>query len=156
LREVLLESLVLAGEKDEFAASVYRDAVETSDHPEALRLLAEFMLDAGDFTPSSVPYIERALTKGQVSAEAAQKGAKLALSSKYEFINKLGILLAVYRQGNRDRDVLAYLSEQLAEQSKLDDEAIKIMAAAFEQRLVTKRSILILCEHCLAHDRNDA
>jgi tetratricopeptide (TPR) repeat protein len=155
LREVLLSSLVTAGAKDEFAATVYKDAVETSDNPDALRLLAEYMLDTDDFTPSSVPYIERALSKGTLSAPALEKAARLALSSKYNFINRLGILLAVYRQGNRERDVVAFLSEQLAEQSKLDDEAIKIMSLAFEQRLVTKRSVLILCEHCLAHDRSD-
>jgi tetratricopeptide (TPR) repeat protein len=155
LREVLLESLILNEEKDEFAASVYKDAVETSDNPKALALLAEYLLAAGEFTPSSVPYIERALAKDKLSTEALQTVTKLALSSKYEFINRLGICLAVYRQGYVDRDLLSFLSEQLAEQNKFDSESIAIMSKAFEQRLVTKRSVLILCEHCIANERND-
>lgn len=155
LRELLLESLILNNEMDEFAAGVYRDVVETSDNIQALQLLASFYVDNEDFHPGTIPYIERALERGKLSAGILQKLADLALNSSLEFLDKLGMCLAIYHQGHSDRNLLTFLSDKLAESNKFDDEAIQIMTRAFEQRTVTKRAVLILTEHCLANDRED-
>ena len=47
-------------------------------------------------------------------------------------------------------DLLAYLGEFLAQSNRFDDESIEIMTKAFELRMVSKRAILILTEHCLS------
>ncbi|MEZ5338680.1 MAG: hypothetical protein R3F46_10470 [bacterium] len=155
LREVLLESLIINNEKDEFAAGVYRDVVETSDNLQALQLLASYYIEHEDFHPGTIPYIERALERGKLENEVLQKLTDLALNSGLDFLDKLGMCLAIYRQGFSDRNLLTFLSDKLAESNKFDDEAIEIMTRAFEQRTVTKRAVLILTEHCLANDRED-
>ncbi|UNM07069.1 MAG: hypothetical protein H7A35_09275 [Planctomycetales bacterium] len=155
LREVLLESLIVNNEKDEFAAGVYRDVVETSDNLQALQLLASYYIEHEDFHPGTIPYIERALERGKLENEVLQKLTELALNSGLDFLDKLGMCLAIYRQGFSDRNLLTFLSDKLAESNKFDDEAIEIMTRAFEQRTVTKRAVLILAEHCLANDRED-
>lgn len=155
LREVLLETLIANEESDEFAAEVYRDTVETSENPAALKLLAEHYILNDKFSPATIPYIERALEKTKISAEALQKLSELTLRSTSEFISHGELLLAVYRQGYSDNDVIGYLGEHLAQANKFDDEAIEIMTKAFELRMVSKRAILILTEHCLANDRED-
>jgi len=155
LREVLLETLIANEEADEFAAEVYRDTVETSENPQALRLLAQYYITNDRFSPATIPYIERALEKTKLSEEALGKLAALTLRSTSEFIDRGELLLAVYRQGYTDNDVIGYLGEFLAQANKFDDEAIEIMTQAFELRMVSKRAILILTEHCLANDRED-
>ncbi|MCH7471564.1 hypothetical protein IIA79_01230, partial [bacterium] len=44
---------------------------------------------------------------------------------------------------------------KLADAGKVDELAIEIMTQAFKLKVVTKRAILILTEHCLANERND-
>ncbi len=155
LREVLLESLILNKANDEFAASVYKDTVETSENPEALGLLAENYIHDKQFTPATIPYITRALEKTKLSPEALEGLAGLVLTSQSEFIDRGEILLSIYRQGYSNNDTLAYLGEYLAQSNRFDDESIEIMTKAFELRMVSKRAILILTEHCLANDRED-
>ena len=155
LREVLLESLIVNHEKDEFAAGVYKDAVETGDNPQALHLLAEYYIAEGEFNPATLPYIERALDKTTLHEESLKELSALVLDSESEFLDKAKLLLRIFEQGYNDRELLTVLSNSLAEQSKFDDEAIEVMTLAFEARVVTKRAILILTEHCLANERED-
>lgn len=155
LREVLLESLIVNHEKDEFAAAVYKDAVETGDNPQALHLLAEYYIDNDEFNAATIPYIERALEKSQLHEEELKKLSGMVLESSSEFIDRAKLLLHIYQQGHSDREMLTVLSNALAEQSKFDDEAIEVMTRAFELKVVTKRAILILTEHCLANERED-
>jgi len=155
LREVLLEALVLNKANDDFAASVYKDTVETSDNPEALGLLAENYIQDKQFTPATIPYITRALEKTKLSTDALEGLSSLVLTSTSEFIDRGEICLAIYRQGFSNNDLLAYLGEHLAQSNRFDDESIEIMTKAFELRMVSKRAILILTEHCLANDRED-
>ncbi len=155
LRAVLLESLIENEETDEFAAEVYRDTVETSENPAALRLLAEYYIQQEDFSSATVPYITRALEKAKLSQEALKQLSGIVLGSTNELLDRGELLLAVYRQGYSDRDLLAFLGEFLAQANKFDDEAIEVMTKAFELRMVSKRAILILTEHCLANDRED-
>ena len=155
LREVLLESLVLNNERDEFAAAVYKDSVETSENDQALKLLAEYYIDKGEFAPSTLPYIERALQRTQFSQETLKRLSDLVLASRNEFIDRPALCLNIYRQGYSDRNLLILLSDSLAEANKFDLESIEIMTKAFEQRVVSKRAILILTEHCLANERDD-
>src|SRR5690606_4870415 len=54
------------------------------------------------------------------------------------------------------RNLLAFLAEKLADQNRFDNEAIQIMSLSFEERVVSKRAILILAEHCLANERDDS
>jgi tetratricopeptide (TPR) repeat protein len=155
LREVLLESLIVNHEKDEFAASVYKDAVETGDNPQALHLLAEYYITKREFNPATLPYIERALEKSRLHEEELKLLSEQVLESSSEFVDKAKLLLRIFQQGYSDRELLTILSNSLAEQSKFDDEAIDVMTRAFEARVVTKRAILILTEHCLANERED-
>ncbi|MBN2081519.1 hypothetical protein JW859_04840 [bacterium] len=155
LREVLLESLIANEEIDEFAADVYRDTVETSDAPEALRLLAQYYIMQDQFTPATIPYIERALQRTKLSPESLKKLSAQTLNSTSDFIDRGELLQAIYRQGYSDHDLLAYLGEYYAQANKFDNEAIEVMTKAFELRMVSKRAILILTEHCLANDRED-
>jgi tetratricopeptide (TPR) repeat protein len=155
LREVLLESLIVNNERDDFAASVYKDAVETSDNDQALKLLAEYFIEKDEFAPSTVPYIERALQRTKLGQESLRKLAELVLKSRSEYIDRSALCLAVYRQGYSDRNLLVLLAESLAEANKFDNESIEIMTKAFEQRVISKRAILILSEHCLANERDD-
>jgi tetratricopeptide (TPR) repeat protein len=155
LREVLLESLVLNNERDEFAASVYRDAVETTENDRALKLLAEYYIDKGELAPSTMPYIERALARTKLEREELQRLNELVLASRATYIDRAAICLAVYRQGYSDRNMFILLSDSLAEASKFDAESIEIMTKAFELKIVSKRAILILTEHCLANERDD-
>lgn len=155
LREVLLESLIVNNECDDFAATVYRDAVETSDNDQALKLLAEYLIEQGELAPSTVPYIDRALHRTRLSPEGLRKLAELVLNSRNEYIDRATLCMAIYRQGFSDRNLLTLLSESLAEANKFDAESIEIMTKAFEQRVVSKRAILILTEHCLANERDD-
>src|SRR5690606_12567408 len=149
------ETLIANNEKDEFAASVYRDVVETSDNLQALNLLASYYIDTEEFHPGTIPYIERALERGKLENNSLQKLAEQSLNSGLDFLDKLQMCMAIYRQGYSDRNLLTYLSDKLAENNKFDDESIEIMTLAFEQRTVTKRAVLILTEHCLANDRED-
>jgi tetratricopeptide (TPR) repeat protein len=155
LREVLLESLIVNHEKDEFSASVYKDAVETGDNPQALHLLAEYYITKREFNPATLPYIERALDKSKLHEEELKLLSEQVLASSSEFVDKAKLLLRIFQQGYSDRELLTVLSNALAEQSKFDDEAIDVMTRAFEARVVTKRAILILTEHCLANERED-
>jgi len=155
LREVLLESLIANEQHDEFAASVYRDAVETSSSPQALRLLAEYYIEKGEFVPQTIYYIQRALETSKLSPEALKKVAEIALVAQGVSFDRLALCTAVYRQGFSDRNLLAFMAEQLAQANRFDAEAIEIMTRAFELRMVSKRAILILTEHCLANDRED-
>lgn len=155
LREVLLESLVANEQRDEFAATVYRDAVETGAHPQALRLLAEYYVDKGEFVPQTVYYIQRALETSALSQEALKRATEIALVAQGISFDRLQFCTAIFRQGYMDRNLLAYLAEQLAQANRFDAEAIDIMTRAFELRMVSKRAILILTEHCLANDRED-
>jgi tetratricopeptide (TPR) repeat protein len=154
LRDVLLESLILQGETDEFASGVYKDAVETGDNPDALRLLAEHYIAAGQVNSATMPYIQRALEKTKLTEAALQRFAELLLNAERSN-EQLSLAMEIYRQGYSDRNLLAFLSDRLAEAGKFDELAIEIMTQAFEQRQVTKRAILILTEHCLANDRED-
>jgi predicted Zn-dependent protease len=154
LREVLLESLIAQGSKDEFAAEVYRDAVEMGENPEALRLLAEHYIEGKQLNSATAPYIQRALEKTQLG-EAALKALAEQVLARLEGIDQLGLLMQIYRQGYSDRGVLEFMSDRLAEAGKFDELAIEVMTQAFEQRVVTKRAVLILTEHCLANDRED-
>jgi tetratricopeptide (TPR) repeat protein len=155
LREVLLESLIANGDKDEFAASVYHDAVETSDNPEALCLLSQYYVANGDLTISTAPYVLRALEKTKLPEDTLKKLAELAVATKLEGMDRHSMLMHIYRQGYTERGLLAELSNTLAESGKFDAMSIEIMTRAFEQRVVNKRAILILAEHCLANDRDD-
>lgn len=155
LREVLLESLIVNNESDEFASTVYKDAVETSENDQALRLLAEYYITKGEFAPSTVPYIERALARTKLTPEALRRLAELVMNSRSEYIDRSALCLSIYRQGYSDRNLLTLLSESLAEANKFDAESIDIMTKAFELRTVSKRAILILTEHCLANERDD-
>jgi tetratricopeptide (TPR) repeat protein len=154
LREVLLESLISQGAKDDFAAEVYRDAVEMGENPEALRLLAEHYISKGDLTSATAPYIQRALEKTKLGEDSLKYLTELVLSGKAG-VDQLPMTLQIYRQGYSDRALLEFTSDRLAEAGKFDDLAIEIMTHAFEQRVVTKRAVLILTEHCLANDRDD-
>jgi tetratricopeptide (TPR) repeat protein len=155
LREMLLTTLVATGATDDFAASVYKDAVETSEHPEALRLLAEHYVSSGDITSATISYITRAMEKTKLSEASLQTLATHLLAAEEPPFDRLPVLLSVYRQGYSDRNLLSFLSDKLAEAGKFDDVAIDIMTHAFEQKVVTKRAILILAEHCLANERDD-
>ncbi len=161
LREVLLDSMIAVGDRDDFAASVYLDAVETGTNPEALRLLAEIYIGRGDLSIPTVPYIQLALDKGtdgtapRLSDDSLKKLAGLVLVAPAENVDRLKLLQSIFRQGYYDRDMLSFMSDTLAEQGKFDDISIKVMSLAFEQRLVTKRAVLILSEHCLANERDD-
>ncbi len=155
LREVLLESLIVNNECDEFASTVYKDAVETSENDQALKLLAEYYISKGEFAPSTAPYIERALQRTKLAPEALRRLAELVMNSRSEYIDRAAVCLAIYRQGHSDRNLLTLLSESLAEANKFDAESIDIMTKAFELRVVSKRAILILTEHCLANERDD-
>lgn len=155
LREVLLESLIANNEKDEFAAGVYHDAVETTDNPEALCLLAQYYIQHGDLTLSTAPYILRALERTQLPEASLKRLAELVLESKGENFDRHALLMQIYRQGYSERGLLSELSNTLAESGKFDALSIEIMTRAFEQRVVNKRAILILAEHCLANDRDD-
>jgi tetratricopeptide (TPR) repeat protein len=154
LREVLLESLIEQGEKDDFAAEVYRDAVEMGENVEALRLLAAYYIDKKELNSATAPYVERALEKTQFSEEALRGLAEQLLTLKTG-IEPLPMAMAIYKQGFSDRNLLTFLSDKLAEAGKFDELAIEIMTSAFEQRVVGKRAVLILTEHCLANDRDD-
>lgn len=156
LREVLLESLLENGEKDDFAAAVYEEVVISTPNPQALKLLAEYYITVKKhLTPTNVPYIERALEVSQLEVDDLQQLAELVLESEESYINRLEILQLVYEQGYSDRGLLEYLAEALSQANKFDDRSIEIMTRAFEQRVVSKRAILILSEHCLANDRDD-
>ncbi|MCC7479229.1 tetratricopeptide repeat protein [bacterium] len=161
LREVLLDSMIAVGERDDFAASVYLDAVETGSNPEALRLLAEIYIGRGDLSIPTVPYIQLALEKGadkstpRLSDDSLKRLAALVLAGNPEQLDRLKLLQLIFRLGYYDRDMLSFMSDSLAEQGKFDDLSIKVMSLAFEQRLVTKRAVLILSEHCLANERDD-
>jgi hypothetical protein len=168
LREVLLESLVSQGAKDEFAAEVYRDAIETSGADALVRgsdtgdgaratplsLLAEHYIENKDLSAATAPYIQRALEKTRLGEESLKGLADLVLSGKGH-VDQLAMALEIYRQGYWDRTLLKFLSDKLAEAGKFDELSIEIMTRAFEHREVTKRAILILTEHCLANDRDD-
>jgi tetratricopeptide (TPR) repeat protein len=156
LREVLLESLLENNEKDDFAAAVYEEVVITTPNPQALKLLAEYYISVKkELTPSNIPYIERALEVSKFETEELRQLAELVLESKDSFVNRLELLQLVYEQGYADRGLLEYLAEALSQANKFDDRSIEIMTRAFEQRVVSKRAILILTEHCLANDRDD-
>jgi tetratricopeptide (TPR) repeat protein len=155
LRDVLLESLIINEEMDDFAAEVYKDTVETGEHNDALRLLAEYYIAQKEITQATIPYIIRALEKTQLSQDALSALSGFVLSAKRDFIDRGDLSLSIYRQAYADRDLLAFLGEHLAQANRFDAEAIEIMTKAFELRMVSKRAILILTEHCLANDRED-
>lgn len=155
LREVLIHSLIENHELDEFAASVYKDAIETSDNVEALELLAQHYIATKQFDSSTVPYIQRALEKCKLPQDSLKALALLARDAEEGLVDRMELCTQVYQQGYADRDLLAYLGEALAAANKFDDLSIEIMIKAFELKVVSKRAMLILTEHCLANDRED-
>jgi tetratricopeptide (TPR) repeat protein len=156
LRQVILESLIHNETRDEEAAEIYKDAVDAGTNTtDALRLLATYYLEQKQFTPATMPYIERALEVVALPREGLQKLADWALNNRVDFADTGTILQRVYQKGYKDRDVLIFLGKWMAENNKFDDEAIEIMSEAFRLKMVDKRVVLLLTEHCLANDRED-
>ena len=156
LAGILLEHLVVNNERSEFAAQVYKECLDRGiEHEQALRLLAEYYIEKKDITPKTIGYIEDALRLGLLGREYLEQFSAYLLRTRKEFLNKKDLLLAIYRAGYFNKNVLAFLALAFAEEGNFSEEALTAYEEALKNNLLTKRITLLLAEHFLGEDRRD-
>lgn len=156
LTSILLENLVVNNERTEFAAQVYEECLDRGiEHEQALRLLAEHYIEKKDITPKTIGHVQNALRLGLLGHEYLEQFSAYLLRTRKEFLDKKELLLAIYRAGYFNKNLLAFLALAFAEEGNFSDEALAAYEEALKNNLLTKRITLLLTEHFLGEDRRD-
>ncbi len=156
LVNVVLSHLIADSERSDFAATLYRDLLDSGqENDDALRLLAEYYVEQHEVTPGTIDYITKALEKKLPRRDVLESLAAYLLKTRKEFLDKKKLLLLVFRAGYFNKNVLAFLAQAFAEEGNFSDEALMAYEEALKNNLLTKRITLVLTEHFLGEDRRD-
>jgi len=154
--EKLVSHFKRTQEKTDFSAQVFEDYLSQGyEDPEVLGLLVQYYIEKSEITPQTIDRVVKAIQSGLLDKSHLEKLSLYILKTRKEFLDKKSLLLAIYRAGYYNKNVLAFLALAFAEEGNFGDEAIKAYEDALKNNLLTKRITLLLTEHFLLQDRTD-
>jgi len=141
--EKLVSHFKQTKEKTDFSAQVFEDYLSQGyEDQEVLGLLTQYYIEKSEITPQTIERIVKAVESGLLDKFHLEKLSLYILRTRKEFLDKKSLLLAIYRAGYYNKNVLAFLALAFAEEGNFSDEAIKAYEDALKNNLLTNITLV--------------